>query len=1148
MRGSWGLKGTDRYPQGLMVGLDVGSTTLKAVVVDPVPDAVLWRDYQRHGTRPFETCLSFLTRIERAFADVPRHAFRVFATGSGGAAVGAYFGARAGHEVHAVSLAVEKYYADAQSVIELGGQDAKIIVLKTDPRTGRKTKFATMNDKCAGGTGVVIDRIAAKLAVSADDLSRMGYTGVPLHPVAGKCGVFAETDVNSLHKRGVPAAELIASLFEAVVVQNLSVLTRGHTLFPKVLLLGGPNAFLRGLKECWRHHIAALWAERNVGAPTGRSASDLVVVPENALYFGALGMVELGKAAVEDNPGAGLYEGSDRLRAYIEAGRVRAWRAPRRRGLVASEMEARAFEARYAPGPWAPATLAAGRAVGAFVGLDGGSTSTKAVLLNRQGNVIAKGYRLSRGNPIEDTREVLGALREQVEGQGCRLDVLGVGTTGYAKDLLGDVIGADVALVETVAHMRSALRYHPRADVICDVGGQDIKVILLKDGAVKDFRLNTQCSAGNGYYLQATAEAFGYDLTEYGDAAFRARAMPEFSYGCAVFMQSDVVGFQRQGWRPEEILAGLAAVLPKNIWLYVCRAPDLAQLGRTFVLQGGTQRNLAAVKAQVDFIQEAFAGAGIAPEIVVHRHCGEAGAIGCALEARRLYMEEGRRTSFIGFDAVGSLDYTTLRDETTRCRFCKNRCPRTFIDIRTDDHAASRRLIVANCEMGAAEDVGNMRVVEKRLESVRRRNPDLAAVAAREVFDPAPVADVADPPAQPRWFMAPRTRQAVRRRREWMAQRQQVRIGLPRVAGFYGLAPFFMGYFQSLGVPGENLVWSDYTSARLYREGANRGSIDPCYPSKLAIPHVHNLLYRKHCAARPLTHIFLPMVDSMPTWLEGVQASRCCPTAAMTPEAVYAAFTKESDLFAERGIRFKKTFVNLDEPALCGRQMYEDWAEEIGVSERESTRAVLAGLTALSNYLAALRRKGRAVLERLRRENRIGLVLLARPYHNDPGINHGLAEAFQGLGYPVLTVDSLPLDADILEGLFGEELARGELAHPLSIDDVWKNSYAEHGSRKVWAAKYVARHPNLVGLELSSFKCGHDAPIYSTIEDIIEASGTPFFSFRELDENKPDGTFKVRIETISYFLARYVEGLQQETAEAPARRDEGVAPDDEAAA
>jgi activator of 2-hydroxyglutaryl-CoA dehydratase len=273
-----------------MIGLDVGSTTVKAVVVDEETDRILWKDYQRHDTKQPEKVLEFLRRIEADCGATPGRT-RIFITGSGGGALAGFVGAKFVQEVNAVSLAVEKLHPEVGSVIELGGQDAKIIIFKEDPETGKKKKIPSMNDKCAGGTGAVIDKINAKLKIPPDALCDQGYDGIKLHPVAGKCGVFAETDVNSLQKMGVPTDELMASLFEAIVGQNLAVLTRGNTLRPVVLLLGGPNTFIRGMVEAWKHNIPKIWEERNFPLPEGVDPADLITVPENSAYFAAIGAV-----------------------------------------------------------------------------------------------------------------------------------------------------------------------------------------------------------------------------------------------------------------------------------------------------------------------------------------------------------------------------------------------------------------------------------------------------------------------------------------------------------------------------------------------------------------------------------------------------------------------------------------------------------------------------------------------------------------------------------------------------------------------------------------------------------------------------------------------------------------------------------------
>src|SRR5246500_1807103 len=633
--------------QQLLVGLDVGSTTVKAVVVDAATDAMLWQDYQRHETRQPEKVLEFLQRMEKE-SGISQQNTRVFVTGSGGGPVAEMIGAKFVQEVHAVALAVEKLHPEVYSVIELGGQDAKIIVFKDDEETGRKKKIPSMNDKCAGGTGAVIDKINAKLKIPTAELANQGYHGVKLHKVAGKCGVFAETDINGLQKTGTPSDELMASLFEAIVLQNLSVLTRGHTLRPHVLLLGGPNGFIRGMREAWQANIPRMWKERKVELPEGVAPEELIKVPQNAQYFAALGSVEFGK---DEELEVGRYLGTEKLTYYIDYGRAEEKASAGGKGLVQEDAELVAFKSAYAKKKFTPAVFQKGSTVAGFIGIDGGSTSTKAVLLNENGDILCKSYQLSNGNPIQDTIEMFENLRVQVEKQNAKLEVLGVATTGYAKDILRDVLNADVALVETVAHTESALKFYEDPHVIVDVGGQDIKIIILHNGRVKDFKLNTQCSAGNGYFLQSTAEGFGLSVNQYADLAFNAQAMPVFGYGCAVFMQSDIVNFQRQGWRAEEILAGLAAVLPKNVFLYVASIPNLAALGSRFVLQGGTQNNLAVVKAEVDFIRNSFRATGKQPEIIVHEHCGESGAIGAAQESLRLWRN-GQQTTFVGLDAV----------------------------------------------------------------------------------------------------------------------------------------------------------------------------------------------------------------------------------------------------------------------------------------------------------------------------------------------------------------------------------------------------------------------------------------------------------------------------------------------------------------
>jgi predicted CoA-substrate-specific enzyme activase len=1126
----------DAMPSNILIGLDVGSTTVKAVVMDPETDEILWKDYKRHETRQPEMVNEFIKDIQETFP-LPQENLRIFITGSGGNMLREFIGAKFVQEVNAVSLAVEHLYPEAGSVIELGGQDAKIIIWFTDQETGTKRKVPSMNDKCAGGTGAVIDKINAKLQLTGEQLQALEYYDVKLHPVAGKCGVFAETDINGLQKQGVPSDQLMASLFEAIIQQNLSVLTRGNTLRPTVLLLGGPNTYIPAMRDCWKNNIPKIWAERNTPLPEGVPPEDLIIVPENAQYYAAIGSVLYGK---NEDAHIGVFKGTTELEEFIEVGRVKMREQSGDIGLAKTDEELDEFKKLFAKSTWEPTVFAPGQEVEGFIGIDGGSTSTKAVLMDRDGVLLAKSYQLSKGNPLADAQDILTELRENVENQGATLKVLGVATTGYAKDMLKETLDADVAIVETVAHTKSAIHYYDDVDVIVDVGGQDIKVIVLNDGKVKDFKLNTQCSAGNGYFLQSTAAKFGYSVAEFADVAFDAERLPVFGYGCAVFMETDIVNFQQLGWEKKEIMAGLAKVLPKNIWLYVVAEPNLSKFGTNFVLQGGTQHNLAAVKSQYDFIMSKVPNA----KIRVHEFTGESGAIGAALEAIRVAAE--RDSSFIGLKSAENLEFTTTRDESTRCNFCKNNCLRTYIDTETPQ-GDNRRFIIATCEKGTVESMDDMKEIKARLDAIMKANPNFVEKASVRAFRTTNAAKVSslrkieeetvEEPQQNKGFLSRFRKQQPAQEatdvpkaepisQEVRVLRRDIKIGIPRVLNMYSLAPFFQTYFESVGVGAQNIIYSDYTDPTMWYKGSRRGSIDQCFPSKVAIAHVHNLIFDQKDKNKPDV-IFYPIINKLISELANIEDSAACPTVAISPEVVKAAFTKEGNVFAENDIRYVSPSFDPTDWPMFEYEIWKCMEDLLQVTWEENKEALDIAYKAWREYFTSLRVEGREVLDKLEEEGRLGVVMLARPYHNDPGLNHEIMEEIQKKGYPIFSIDSLPQDEDILDRLFGKEVEAGVITHPMDITDVWKNAYSENSSKKIWAAKYVARHPNLVAIDLSSFKCGHDAPNYNTIEKIIEASNTPYFTFFDIDESKPSGSIKIRVETIDYFLQRYQEHLQR---------------------
>jgi len=1112
----------------LVIGMDIGSTTVKAVVVDRSTHEILWNDYQRHNTKQPEKVLELLEAINEALPQIKEEGCEMYVTGSGSAPITEPTGGRFVQEVNAVTIAVEELHPDVRAVIELGGQDAKIIVFKEDA-DGNLTAHASMNDKCASGTGATIDKCMIKVGAEPGFATQLHFNKEALHHVAAKCGVFAETDVVNLIKSGIPAGEVLCSLADAIVMQNLSVLTRGNTLKPRVLLLGGPNTYLPFLKECWQLRIPETWKNRGFVPPEGVPVEELIFVPDNAELYAAFGAAVYGMNLRDD---IGIYKSPDGLRKFIANGRRAKLGDSAGPPLSKTEQETVDFVEAYKIPKFDPPKLEAGSTVRAVIGLDGGSTSSKAVLVREDGEIIAKAYQLSKGNPIADSKDLVLSLRDQVESQGAKLDCIGFGATGYAADVLEEVALADVNIVETVAHMMSAVHFFGDVDVICDIGGQDIKVLFMKHGEIANFKLSNSCSAGNGMLLQAMADQFGIDVRDYADTAFGADLAPQFSYGCAVFLDTDRVNFQKEGFQKQELLAGLAQVLPKNVWQYVVQIPRLDSLGRKFVLQGGTQYNLAAVKAQVDYIKERVPGA----QVFVHPHTGEAGAIGAAFETLRRYERTGE-TKFIGVEAMLNLDYITRNDESTTCHFCPNECSRTFIDTQRPDGSLSRYISGFSCEKGTVESKEAMLELVKERKQIAAQYPNLVAYEARKLFQswykptplPAPGSMTED--IEIRKGILRIDRRVVRRpfeRKADPAKLKKTRIGIPRVLSQYSVAPFFRTYFEALGMPKQNIVFSDETDGDMWQEGGRYGSVDPCFPSKVAQAHIHNLLFHKHDPEknRALDYIFYPVTGTIPNFLSDTVDNISCPIVIGTPNVMKSAFTKESDFFATRGIEYLDPSISMDEENLMKESMFEVWGPRLGISRDESDFACDEGLTALRLFEKDVQDKGRAILETVEAEDKMAILMIGRPYHSDPGLNHGIPEEFQVLGYPIISLRSIPKDREYLNRYFKQQIDKGEIKDALQISHIWPENYQANSSMKVWAANFAAHHPNVAVLDLSSFKCGMDAPTYGLISSVLDAAKAPTCAIHDIDANKPGGSIKIRVKTYEYSLTLRQERLR----------------------
>ena len=342
-----------------------------------------------------------------------------------------------------------------------------------------------------------------------------------------------------------------------------------------------------------------------------------------------------------------------------------------------------------------------------------------------------------------------------------------------------------------------------------------------------------------------------------------------------------------------------------------------------------------------------------------------------------------------------------------------------------------------------------------------------------------------------------------------------------------------MGFFTALGVEPRRLVFSSDTSEEQGRQfGKGRGTVDCCYPVKCVAGHYGELIFGQR---EKLDVLFSPMIYNLPSFLSGhVARTLACPRVMAAPENIKAGFMKERDVFAEQGIRYAAPLVSLDEPRLVPKQLWEGLRDTIpALTAAETARAVEAGYRALADFNAGLRRKGREILEWCARENRACLLVLARPYHMDPGIGHEIEVDLQAYGYPVLWAQYFPIDDDLMQWVFGEDLRAGSIRSAFDIRDVWPSSYSSNTNEILWGAKVAARVPWVACVvRLASYECGMDQPTYTPVQQIVERSGTLFFSFQDLDSTKPAGSVKIRVETITHYLQKYAGGIIERKKEA----------------
>ena len=732
------------------LGIDIGSTTVKIAVLDE-KNELLFSDYERHFANIQETLSDLLGRAVHQLGAI--HASPVI-TGSGGLTLAKHLGVPFVQEVIAVSTALQDYAPQTDVAIELGGEDAKIIYFENGNVEQR------MNGICAGGTGSFIDQMASLLQTDATGLNEYAKNYTALYDIAARCGVFAKTDIQPLINDGAAKEDLAASIFQAVVNQTISGLACGKPIRGHVAFLGGPLHFLSELREAF---IRTLNLD-----------DEHTIAPKNSHLFAAVGSALNSKKDL-DIP---IIELQQRLADHIQMD----FEVERLEPLFSSEDDFREFKDRHDKHQVPVKDLASYQG-NVYLGIDAGSTTTKAALVGEDGTLLYSFYHGNDGDPLATTITALKDIYSKLP-EGARIAYSC--STGYGEALMKAAFLLDEGEVETVSHYYAASFFEPDVDCILDIGGQDMKCIKIKNHTVDSVQLNEACSSGCGSFIETFAKSLNYSVEDFADEALYARHPIDLGTRCTVFMNSKVKQAQKEGASVADISAGLAYSVIKNALFKVIKVSDASELGKNIVVQGGTFYNNAVLRSF-----EKIAGCeAVRPDIA-----GIMGAFGAALIAReRYHTYDCKETTMLSIEDIENLTYDT---SMAKCQRCANHCRLTI-----NKFTGGRRFITGNrCERGLGKEKTNTDI------------PNLFAYKNERYFGYKPLAKEDAPYGT---------------------------IGLPRVLNMYEDYPLWFTFFTELGF---SVVLSPASSRKIYEMGIESiPSESECYPAKLAHGHVEWLI------------------------------------------------------------------------------------------------------------------------------------------------------------------------------------------------------------------------------------------------------------------------------------------------------------------
>ncbi len=983
------------------VGIDVGSTTAKVVILDESRGTV-FSTYERHNTATLAVVRGALSNALRDLGDVP---IVTSITGSVGMGLSERYALPFVQEVVASAEVVRLFYPDVQTLIDIGGEDAKLIFFQEG---GRPPEMG-MNGACAGGTGAFIDQMATLLDVDVSRLSQLAKLHRNAYPIASRCGVFAKTDVQNLLSRGIPRPDIAASIFSAVAMQVLTSLAHGRRPTPKVLFCGGPVTFLPALRDAF---VEALGID-----------DDGIQAVTNAELLPAIGAALV--------PG-GLSTSLTDLVGLIARDPVRVTTASHRLDpLFASTAEFEQWEAARGENGVTRARISdlADDAV-CFLGVDSGSTTTKMVVVDTGGRILADTYANNHGDPLGAVSEGLSSLKTALTLEKAEATVARSVVTGYGEDLVQAAFGFDQGVVETLAHFRAAREFDPDVSFVLDIGGQDMKAIFVENGHVRDIEINEACSSGSGSFIQAFAETMGYTVADFAARACTSTAPYDLGTRCTVFMNSKVKQSLREGASVADISAGLAYSVIKNVLHKVLKITDYDTLGDHVVVQGGTFRNPSIHRALEKLIGR---------PVVCPNESELMGAYGAALMSRDAYLRIGETdadTARCVFDFDEASASRAYKKRQLNCRGCENKCTVT-------------RLTFAN---------QNVFFTGNRCERIfsnngkqQRKGVSLPDETLRLLFDR---------PSRPK-------------------SEPTLTIGIPRVLNMYENYPFWNALLVRSGIA---VRLSDPSDHALYKKGVSTIMSDSiCFPAKLVHGHIYNLI------EADVDRILYPMVIAEKREFDDALNSYNCPIVAGYPDVIRSAI----DPAHRHGIPFDTPAVTFADRKLL-KKVCINYLAGLGIDHKTANNAFAQAIRAQESYRADVKAAAATILKDARSNGRKVVLLMGRPYHLDPLINHKTPEILTNYGVDIIT------EAALHDGELNNEHVLTQWAYP---------------NRYYRAASWVGEQEDVELVQLNSFGCGPDAVAGDEVRALLNEHGKSPTVIR-VDEIDSTGSAKLRLRSM----------------------------------